>query len=217
MVAELNRVGIMVDVSHVSDQAFLQAVELSQVPVIASHSALRHFVPGFERDVSDDMLKALAQKGGVIMINFGSTFLVAKSNAVGKKQWEASVAFAAKNGLNREKTADREKIEAHAQQAVPMVYASVEDVADHIDRAKSLVGVDHIGLGSDFDGVGDSLPVGLKDASEYPNLLRVLLERGYTKEDLEKICSGNLLRVWQAAITHAEQARGPGSGRRQQL
>jgi membrane dipeptidase len=202
-VAELNRVGIMVDVSHVSDASFYQAIERSAVPVIASHSSLRHFVPGFQRNVSDDMLRALAGKGGVILINFGSTFLLPASNEAGKKQWEAAAAFAAKNGLDREKKADRVKIDAHAESAVPMVYANVSDVADHIDRVKALVGIEHVGLGSDFDGVGDSLPEGLKDASSYPNLIRLLLERGYTEPEIEKICSGNVLRVWQAALDHA--------------
>ena len=88
----------------------------------------------------------------------------------------------------------------------PAKFATVEQVADHIDHVKNLVGIDHVGLGSDFDGVGDTMPSGLKDVAQYPNLLRVLLERGYTEQEIEKICSGNALRVWQAVIDFANQA-----------
>ncbi len=206
----MNRVGIMVDISHVSDAAFYQAIEESQVPVIASHSSLRHFVPGFERNVSDDMLKKLASRGGVIMINFGSTFVTAAANAVGEKRKLLAAAFATDNHLDRTLPADRKRIDEHVEKALPMPLASVTDVADHIDRVKQLVGVEHIGLGSDFEGVGPTLPIGLEDASHYPSLLAVLIERGYTDEELEKICSGNALRVWQQVIDFATKARPPG-------
>jgi membrane dipeptidase len=207
VVAEMNRVGIMVDVAHVSDDAFLQAVELSQVPVIASHSSLRHFVPGFERNVSDDMLRRLAARGGVIMINFGSAFLRADSNAISQKQKPLGTAYAAEQHLDVELAADRKRIEDHVNAELPVPLATVDDVADHIDRVKGLVGVEHVGLGSDYDGVGPTLPVGLEDVSRYPNLLRVLLDRGYTEADLELICSGNLLRVWQSVLDYAAAAR----------
>lgn len=212
VVAEMNRVGIMIDVSHVSDDTFLQAVEESQTPVIASHSSLRHFVPGFQRNVSDAMLEALARRGGIVMVNFGSGFLLPKASEVSMKRRQAAAAFAEKHGLNREKQEDRRRIDAHLAATLPMPYASVEDVADHIDRIKQRVGIEHVGLGSDFDGVGDSLPVGLKDVSQYPNLLRVLLERGYTEAELEQICSGNILRVWQRALDFARAASAPSPG-----
>ena len=125
------------------------------------------------------------------------------------KRRQAAAAFAEKHGLNREKQEDRKRIDEHLAATLPMPYASVSDVADHIDRIKQRVGIDHVGLGSDFDGVGDSLPVGLKDVSQYPNLLRVLLERGYTESELEQICSGNVLRVWQRALDFARAANAP--------
>lgn len=179
VVAEMNRVGIMVDVSHLSDEAFYDVLATTKVPVIASHSSCRHFTPGWERNMSDEMIVALAGNGGVIQINFGSDFL------------DGDI---------------RRKREAEGDDAPP-VYATVEKVADHIDHVVKLVGVDHVGFGSDFDGVGDSLPVGLKSVADYPNLIRVLLERGYAREDLEKICSGNVLRVWQAVEDHAAAQR----------
>jgi membrane dipeptidase len=206
VVAEMNRVGIMVDVSHVSDDAFLQAVQLSQVPVIASHSSLRHFVPGFERNVSDDMLRALAARGGVIMINFGSAFLTAAANSVSERRKAAAAAFAAERGLKLEVPEDRKRIEEHVEAELPMPLAKATDVADHIDRVKALVGIDHVGLGSDYEGVGPTLPVGLEDVSRYPKLLRVLIDRGYTDEELEKLCSGNVLRVWQQVLDFAAGA-----------
>jgi membrane dipeptidase len=209
VVREMNRVGIMVDVSHVSDDAFHQAIEVSQAPVIASHSSLRHFVPGFERNVSDDMLQALARRGGVIMINFGSAFLTAAANAVSEKRKLLAAAYAVEQKLERSVPADRRRIDAHVAAALPMPLARVEDVADHIDRVKQLVGIAHVGLGSDFEGVGPTLPVGLEDVSRYPNLLRVLIERGYTDDELEQLCSGNLLRVWQRTLDVAREAARP--------
>ncbi len=207
VVAEMNRVGIMVDVSHVSDEAFLQAVELSQAPVIASHSSLRHFVPGFERNISDEMLRRLAARGGVVMINFGSAFLRADSNAVSEKRKLAAVAYAGEQGLDMTVRADRQRIEEHVQAELPMPLARVEDVADHIDRVKALVGVEHVGLGSDYEGVGPTLPAGLEDVSRYPQLLAELLARGYTETELEQICSGNALRVWQSVLDFAVASR----------
>jgi len=206
VVREMNRLGIMVDVAHVSDEAFYQAVELSQVPVIASHSSLRHFVPGFQRNVSDDMLRKLAARGGVIMINFGSTFVTAAANAVGEKRKLLGAEFAAQHKLDRNVLTDRRRIEEHVSRALPLPLARVEDVADHVDRVRQLVGIDHVGLGSDFEGVGPTLPIGLEDASRYPNLLAVLLQRGYSEAELEKLCSGNVLRVWQQVLDFAASA-----------
>lgn len=206
-IAEMNSVGILVDVSHVSDQSFLQAIAHSQVPVIASHSSLRHFVPGFERNVSDEMLQALGSAGGVIMINFGSAFLLPEPNARSKKRFELGASYAKQENLNREVPVERKKIMAYVDKQLPMKFAKVEDVADHIDRVRQLIGVEHIGLGSDFDGVGDSLPIGLKDASAYPRLLQLLIERGYSESDIEKICSGNVLRVWQQALGYARKSQ----------
>ena len=207
VVREMNKVGIMIDLSHASDRTFAEAVRISQAPAIASHSSLRHFVPSFQRNVSDALLQELAQHGGVVMINFGSEFLLPKANEVVLERWQLAAEFAQKNGLNREKATDRKRIEDYLAATLPVPYAKVEDVADHIDRVKQLVGIDHVGIGSDFDGVGDSLPRGLKDVSQYPNLIEVLLERGYTEPELEQICSGNVLRVWQRVLDLAQTSR----------
>jgi membrane dipeptidase len=196
VVAEMNRLGILVDISHVSDDTFYDVMKTSTKPVIASHSSMRHFTPGFQRNMNDDMVRALGDNGGVVMINFGSTFISQTSIEWRERMKAAEKLFRAANTK-----ADDEAVEAYLEtwkESDPFPYASVEDVANHIDRVVELVGVDHVGFGSDFDGVGDSLPTGLKDAAAYPALLRVLIERGYTDDDIAKICSGNLMRVWLA-------------------
>ena len=206
VVAEMNRIGIMIDVSHISDDAFWQVMKLTETPVVATHSSLRHFTPGFERNMSDEMLEALGKNKGVLMINFGSSFIDDQSRQQRSKAWKARKAFMKKEGLER----NDPKVKAFDEQYKKdheLPFATVEQVADHIVRAVEIAGIDHVGLGSDFDGVGDSLPTGLKDASQLPNLLRVLLDRGYSEQDIEKICSGNILRVWRAAELHAEAAK----------
>ena len=194
LVKAMNETGIMVDISHVSDEAFYQAVAISKVPVIASHSSLRAFVPGFERNMDDKMIKALAKNGGVIQINFGSAFVVSAAN-----QWglQRDGAFKASGQT------DKDAFTAEYKKQNPYPFASLEKVLDHIDYVKKLVGIDYVGIGSDFDGVGDSLPEQLKDVSMYPNLIRGLLERGYTQKEIEKVLSGNTLRVWRAVEDYA--------------
>ena len=202
VVPEMNRLGIMIDVSHISDDAFEDVMKLSVVPVIASHSSCRHYTPGFERNMSDAMIEKLAAKGGVIMINYGSSFINDAARLERKKSWDALDAFKKTNSIEGDDPrakAFRDRYEREHK----LPFATVEQVADHIDHVRKLVGIDHVGLGSDFDGVGDSLPTDLKDASQLPNLLRVLLERGYSEADIEKVCSGNVLRVWQAVEDHA--------------
>lgn len=207
VVAEMNRVGIMIDVSHVSDAAFWHVMELSKVPVIASHSSCRHFTPGFERNMSDEMIVALAEHGGVIQINFGSGFLDGAYREAEQRAGEQRQALLEQHGTDEHAPAGQELLEAfEAEHPVQRVDVSV--VADHIDHVVALVGVEHVGFGSDFDGVGDSLPVGLEDVSMYPNLIAQLLERGYSEADIEKICSGNVLRVWQAVEDHGAAHRG---------
>lgn len=209
VVAEMNRVGIMIDVSHISDEAFRQVLELTRVPVIASHSSCRHFTPGFERNMSDDMIRALAKNGGVIQIAFGSWFIDDDIRKPREAAWKRFRADMEKRGIERTDPQYRKLATEFEEKEIPKAYAGVKQVADHIDHAVKLVGVSHVGLGSDFDGSGDSLPEGLKDVSGYPNLIRELLQRGYSDEDIEKICSGNVLRVWQAVEDHARQAAVP--------
>lgn len=196
VVREMNRLGIMVDVSHASDAAFYRVLEISNAPVVATHSSLRHFTPGLERNMDDDMLRALAKNGGVLMINFGSFFLTKAAVDWSTKQKAALAAFTALQGPNftEEKGKD---FEARYRERFPYPYARVEDVADHVERAVKIGGIDHVGLGSDYDGVGDSLPEGLKDVSTYPVLIAELLRRGMSEEDIAKIMGGNVLRVME--------------------
>ena len=202
LVAEMNKLGVMVDVSHISDEAFYQVMAISKAPVIASHSSARHFTPGFERNMDDDMLKALAKNGGVIQINFGSTFISQPSIENYNAFKKARSAFMEANNLSQgsqEVAAFEEEYRAKK----PFVYATLDDVLDHFDHVVKLVGIKHVGIGSDYDGVGDSLPVGLKDVSTYPNLIAGLLKRGYSEQDIAKILSGNLIRVWQQVEDYA--------------
>ena len=196
----MNKLGMMIDISHVSDAAFYKVLSLTKAPVIASHSSLRAFVPGFERNMDDKMIQALAKNGGVIQINFGSSFVISQAN-----QWGLQFKAAAKAAG---KSQDDEAYRAEYLQKHPYPFANVDTVLKHIDHVVKLVGIEHVGIGSDFDGVGDSLPDGLKDVSMYPNLIEGLLKRGYSEADIVKIMSGNLLRVWRQveAVAAASQA-----------
>lgn len=207
LIPAMNEQGVMVDVSHISDDAFWQVIELTAVPVIASHSSLRHFTPGFRRNMSDDMVEALGRNGGVIQINYGTGFLTAEARDYATAQAAAFDALRTQQpDLSDAEIADFAK---RYRAENPYPYATVDDVLDHIDRAVRLAGIDHVGIGSDYDGVGDSLPVGLKDVSSYPTLVAGLLARGYEDAEVEKILGGNLLRVWQAVETYAAQAGQP--------
>jgi membrane dipeptidase len=207
LVSEMNNIGIMVDVSHISDAAFYQVIETSKAPVIASHSSLRRFTPGFERNMDDEMLKALAKNNGVIQINFGSSFVseVAQNwrNKMKAKQ-KALQESAGKDSAGKD-SAKLTTFEADYKAQHPFPYATVGNVLDHIDHVVKLIGIDHVGIGSDFDGVGDTLPEGLKDVASYPNLIQGLLNRGYSTPDIKKILGENFLRVWQGVETYGEQ------------
>lgn len=189
--AEMNRLGIMVDISHVSDDVFYQVVQLSKAPVIASHSSCRAFTPSWQRNMADDMIKLLAKNDGVIMIAFGRSFLNGEFQKKESKIYE----YLAANKLNFDDPRAQEFIKKYWQENLaPTITAA--DVVNHIDHVVKLVGIDHVGFGSDFDGVADSLPSDLRDVSQYPNVIYELLKRGYSETDIRKICSGNLLRVW---------------------
>jgi membrane dipeptidase len=197
VVKEMNRVGIMVDISHVSDNAFWNVMEMTDVPAIASHSSVRKFTPGFERNMNDDMIKRLAEENGVIMINFGSSFLDGEYRARRAAYDEHIDNWLAENNLERTVAAAKTYIENYTKENDP--WSNVQKVADHIDHVVAITGsTKHVGLGSDYDGVGDSLPTGMKDVSTFPNLIHELLKRGYSDEDIKNICSGNILRVWRA-------------------
>jgi len=203
-VAEMNRLGMMIDVSHASDEAFYQILELSEAPVVATHSACRYFTPGWERNMDDEMIRLLADKGGTIQIAFGSGFINRRASLKSAQR--------KKHILEHFKTADLnpDEQEVYADQHVlanPLPEADISDVVANIDHAVNLVGIDHVGLGSDFDGVWGELPTGLRDVSCYPNLINELLKTGYTEEDVKKICAENILRVWSAVL---EAASGDG-------
>ena len=200
VVAEMNRLGIMIDVSHISDSAFYDVMAATKAPAIASHSSCRHFTPGWERNMSDDMIRRLAENGGVIQINFGSSFISTESNESFKALYAHLDGYRESRQLSE---SDPEYIayEKTYRATHPPRYATVQEVADHIDHVVNLVGIDHVGIGSDYDGVGDSLPEGLKDVAGYPNLILELLNRGYSQSDIEKICYKNVFRVWREGET----------------
>ncbi len=204
LVAAMNDRGVMVDVSHITDRAFWQVLEITRVPVIASHSSLRHFVPGFHRNMSDDMVAAMKDNGGVVQINFGSGFVTAEARAYLTRAAEAVTAYVQEQALDPTDP----KVMAYRLAYMsehPFPFADIEDVVDHIDRAVKLAGIDHVGLGSDFDGVGPTLPTNLKDVSDFPNLAAALLRRGYAEGAIAKILGGNLLRVWRANEAYAAE------------
>lgn len=204
VVAEMNRLGIMVDISHVSDEAFYDVLAITATPVIASHSSARHFTPDFERNMSDDMIRALAKNGGVIMISYGSPFITEKAQKFMTARSDAFKKHLADNELERTAAINDEFDLAYDEAHGGFPYATLDNVLDHYDHVVAIAGINHVGIGSDYDGVGDSLPVGLKDVSAYPNLIHGLILRGYTDTDIQKILSGNLLRVWREIEAAAE-------------
>ena len=201
VVKEMNRLGIIVDVSHVSDDAVRDVLALTDVPVIASHSGLRHFTPAWERNLPDDLAVAIAKEGGVIQLSFGTVFLSDKQS----REWvdkRTQVAAMRKAGKSQ---ADIEAFVKDYTKAHPAPVLHVDAVLDQIDYGVKLVGVDHIGIGSDFDGVSGELPVDLKSVKDYPVLVDGLMQRGYSEADIRKILGGNLLRVWSEIEAKAER------------
>jgi membrane dipeptidase len=210
VVAEMNRLGIMVDVSHLSDAAVVQVLELSRVPVIASHSGLRHFTPGFERNLSDELARAIAAKGGVVQVTFGIGFVNRQAADDLQAKFTARAAFDARNAAATKAgkpLEDAAAFESDWQRTHPTPATPIQAVLDQIDYAVELVGIDHVGLGSDFDGVSGKLPEGLRSVADYPNLVAGLQARGYKDDDLKKILGGNLLRVWAAVEAGSAQPK----------
>ncbi len=212
VVQRMNQLGMMVDISHVSDKTFYDAIAASRAPVIASHSSCRALCDA-PRDMTDDMIRALAKNGGVIDINFYTAFLdpqfaVAHHKVSDKMEAAVKAARAqmAKEGKHLS-YAQEVRIEQKLEADIPL--PSFTRIADHIDHAVKVGGVDHVGLGSDFDGV-DSIPRGMEDVSRIPNLVRELALRGYSEEDLEKILGGNLLRVMRQVEEAAKNMQAKG-------
>jgi membrane dipeptidase len=199
IVREMNRQGIMVDISHVSDKTFYDTLEVSRAPLIASHSSCRALC-NHPRDMSDDMIKALAAKGGVIQINYEKSFidqaykdtLDKLSGGVVAMFDQIKKACGDDQECSGRKMAEQEK-QATAEGKLPHV--SWERIIDHIDHVVKLVGPDHVGLGSDFDGA--TMPEGMEDCSKLPKITEALMRKGYKDEDIRKILGGNLLRVME--------------------
>ena len=198
VVREMNRLGVMIDISHVSDKTFYDAIAVSKAPVIASHSSCRA-ISNHVRNMSDDMLRALAKNGGVIDINYEASFLSEAYRVASDKQGGDVV----KQMDEMEKTCggneacvtmetDRINHEAMVSGKLPKVYWTA--IVDHIDHAVKIAGIDHVGLGSDFDG--STMPLGMESAAKLPEITAELLKRGYKPEDIRKILGGNLLRVF---------------------
>ena len=199
----MNRLGIMVDVAHVSDDTFWQVLDISKVPVIASHSSCRYFTPGFQRNVSDEMIQALAKKKGVIQINFGSGFIDGQAQKQQDQMRKEVETILKSKGLEFG-DAKAKPILAEFRATHPRKFATVEQVADHIDHVKKLVGIDHVGLGSDFDGVGDSLPDGSQRRFAVPEprsraararLQRARHRKGLLGERAARVAGGRGLRA----------------------
>ena len=207
VVAEMNRLGMIVDVSHLSDDTTRDVIETSTAPVIASHSGFRHFTPGFERNLSDELAREIADTGGVIQIPFGTMFLDGQAAADIQAYFIAADEFTRRNAEREaagEPLEDRREFERAWAEAHPVPDITIEPLLDQIDYGVKLVGIDHIGLGSDFDGVGGDLPEGLRTVADFPNLVAALQGRGYSDEDIRKILGGNILRAWadiEAAAT----------------
>ncbi len=197
VVRELNRLGVMVDVSHASDKAFSDVLAVTQAPIIASHSSCRA-ISNHARNMSDEMLRGVAKNGGVVMINYNQGFLSqelldaerAREKEL-KPQYDAMVKTCGDNEACQIQGYERLEHQFIAEGKLPPV--SWEKIVDHIDHVVKVASVDHVGLGSDFDGA--SMPTGMEDVSKLPKITEALLRRGYSPSDIEKILGGNLLRV----------------------
>lgn len=210
VVAEMNRLGIMVDISHLGDASAKEAIALSKVPVIASHSAFRHFTPGFERNISDEIAKAMAARGGVVQVPFGTAFINPDSAADTQAYFRAINDFNLRNAelkAQGQPEQDRAAFEKAWNDSHPPRASTLAQVLDQIDHGVKLLGIDHIGIGSDFDGVDGELPAELKTVADFPILVAGLQSRGYKDADIRKILGGNLLRAWAAIEAGATRTR----------
>lgn len=199
VVREMNRLGMMVDVSHAADKTFFDVLAITKAPVIASHSSSRA-IANHPRNMTDDMLRAVAKNGGVVMINYHAAFLSEEFRVASEKKSgnvvAAMAAMSRKCGGNEAcTTMESERIahESMAKGTLPKV--TWEKIVEHIDHAVKVAGADHVGLGSDFDGA--TMPLGMEDASKLPKITDALLKKGYSDTDIEKILGGNILRVME--------------------
>ena len=207
IVREMNRQGMMVDISHVSDKTFYDALEISKAPLIASHSSCRALC-NHVRNMSDDMIKALAAKGGVIQINYEKSFI----DQAYKDAYEKETGGVVQHLMNSPRAAITMRLASHARwprwrqkltAEGKLPHVSWERIIDHIDHAVKLVGADHVGLGSDFDGA--DMPEGMEDCSKLPKITEALLRKGYSEADIRKILGENTLRVMEQAERVSKQ------------
>lgn len=207
VVSEMNRLGMIIDVSHISDKSFFDVIELSRAPVIASHSSVRS-IAHHPRNFSDKMLKAIAKNGGVVQICLLDDYLKDPDTTTVryKKEKEIRALFAARS----DKMTDAEKAELQKQwreirESNPKSLPTVKDCVDHIDYIKNLIGIDYVGIGSDFDGGGGLADCA--DVSQFPNITNELVKRGYSEEEINKIWGGNFFRVFKAVEEQGKKIR----------
>jgi membrane dipeptidase len=208
VVLEMNSLGMMVDISHVADKTFYDAIAITKAPVIASHSSARVLTDA-PRNMTDDMLRAVAKNNGVVQVNFFSGF-------DDQSYWNATKAMAKERDA-----AIAAFIEKHKQEGKPVTYVEYDQIdrewaakiprpplkslIDHIDHIAKVAGVDHVGLGSDFDGVSGATPTGIDSAADLPKITQALVDRGYSADDIQKILGGNLLRVFRDVETVSQK------------
>ncbi|MGA8215738.1 MAG: dipeptidase [Candidatus Sulfotelmatobacter sp.] len=204
VVLEMNRLGMMVDISHVADKTFWDAIATTKAPVIASHSSARALTNA-PRNMTDEMLQAVAKNGGVVQVNFYSGFVDEDyrkaSEPIGKQAAEAIRVFEEKQKADGKAVSYIEIDRIEREWAAKIPRPPLKSLIDHIDHIAKVAGVDHVGLGSDFDGVSGATPAGIDSAADLPKITQALLDRGYSAEDIKKILGGNILRVFHQVET----------------
>jgi membrane dipeptidase len=200
VVLEMNHLGMMVDISHVADKTFYDALSVSKAPVIASHSSARALTNA-PRNMTDDMLRAVAKNNGVVQVNFFNGFIdedYRKATAALAKDRDAAVAaFIAQHKAEGKPVTYVEYDQIEREWAAKVPRPPLKSLIDHIDHIAKVAGVDHVGLGSDFDGISGASPTGIDSAADLPKITQALLDRGYSADDIHKILGGNLLRVFR--------------------
>jgi len=212
IVLEMNRLGMLVDISHVADKTFYDAIAVSKAPVIASHSSSRTLT-NHPRNMTDDMLRAVAKNGGVVQVNFYSAFVdenfrkAAEAQAKDRDAATKADAELLKAAGKTVTSLDGDRVEREWYAKIPR--PPLSSLIDHVDHIAKVAGIDHVGLGSDFDGVNGATPEGIDSAADLPKITQALLDRGYSAGDIRKILGGNLLRVFREAerVSHQMQSK----------